>query len=110
MSGDADGLLLVFGLFPSRFLGFTFRRFLLHGNHVAGDGIHIHFRDVLGVRRGDVKRPDQLAFFLFQFAFFDRAVGRFCQRDFLGVGPADLGLGHEFGLFGLFVVMFFTFG
>ena len=50
-----------------RFPGFVFRRFLLHGNHVAGYGIHIHFRDVLGVRRGEVKRPDQFSVFLFNF-------------------------------------------
>lgn len=59
------------------------------------------FTSVMSLVSGVVKSNDQ-------FAFLNGAVGDFCQRDFPGIGLADLGLGHELCLF-VVTRLFFTF-
>src|SRR5258706_868597 len=74
------------------------RRFFVHGDDRARDGVHGHFGDVLATRRGDVEGPDQLALLLFETAFLDRAARHFGERRCLGFGFRDLGLGFHLGL------------
>jgi hypothetical protein len=39
-------------------LGLLIGRFGFNGNHLAGQRIHGNFLDVLGIRDGNVERPD----------------------------------------------------